>query len=55
MGGGQVATRHPFEIVRGGLPAGAELAGALASDVAERATEGTQAVPAGLQGNVGNG
>jgi hypothetical protein len=55
VGGAEVAGRRPLELVRGGLLAGPQLAGALAGDVPEDAPERAQTVPAGLEGDLGDG
>ena len=55
MGGADEAGRHPLELVRSGLLARTELTRALAGDVAERAPERSQALPAGLERDLGDG
>jgi hypothetical protein len=54
VGGTQVAGGDLAELVRRGLGAGAYRAGSLAGDVAEGAAEGAQALPAGVERDLGD-
>jgi hypothetical protein len=55
MGGADETVWHLAQRVRGVFLARPELAWAFAGDVAEDATECPEAVPAGLEGDLGNG